>query len=247
MKKIGVTACFFYPDKSRLVFGAKTLTYLEKDMSLYLSRPGVMPILIPDLPDDQLRAFVAELDGLVLQGGNDLAPETYGEQPIGPWLGDAHRDAYELKIMDMAMEDEIPIFGICRGFQVMNVYFGGTLYQDIATQLPGAQKHRDAEEYDQLHHQIDIVPDTVLADMYDGVTQGWVNTIHHQAVKEVGRDLQVMATSIPDSIVEAFTWTERVPGKVMGVQWHPEFFYNFSDPQKLLNPNKLYDHFLSFI
>ncbi len=77
MKKIGVTACFFYPDLNRLVFGAKTLTYLEKDMSLYLSRPGVMPILIPDLPEAELKAFIGELGGVVLQGGVIMAGDIY--------------------------------------------------------------------------------------------------------------------------------------------------------------------------
>jgi putative glutamine amidotransferase len=247
MIKIGITSCFFYPDKQRLVFGAKTLTYLERDMSRYVGRKGVMPILIPDLPDDQLKDFVAELDGVVLQGGNDIAPQTYGEQPIenNRWPGDPYRDAYEMKIIDLALKQDLPILGICRGCQLMNVYFGGTMYQDIATQRPDAGKHRDAEEYDQVNHEIELVPDTILEELHRSDTSRKVNSVHHQAIKDLGKDLQVMATSKPDGLIEAFTWKGAPDGKVMGVQWHPEFFHNFRGGQ-LMNADKVYDQFLSF-
>lgn len=249
MKRIGVSACFLYPDLNRKVFGAKTLTYLERDMSRYLARPDVLPILIPDLNDAELQPFLAELDGLVLQGGDDLAPQTYGEEPIenGRWLGDAHRDAYELKILDYFVKAGKPVFGICRGFQLMNAYFGGTLYQDIATQLPEAKAHRDAQLYDQIHHEIELVPGTLLDELHSQETTSLVNTIHHQAVKQLGDGLQVMAYSVPDRLIEAFTWTGAEPGKVSAVQWHPEFFWNFKTGPTLIDPNKQYEHFLSFI
>lgn len=249
MKKVGVSACFLYPDLSRKVFGAKTLTYLERDMSRYVARPDVMAILIPDLTDECLEPFLAELDGLVLAGGDDLAPETYGEEPIedGRWRGDAYRDAYELKVLDHFIKNDKPILGICRGFQLMNAYFGGTLYQDIATQLPDANAHRDAQLYDQISHQVELLPDTWLADFYAEDPSRWVNTIHHQAIKQLGEGLQLMATSIPEGIPEAYTWEKAAPGKVLGVQWHPEFFWNFEGEHKLMNADRLYDHFLSFI
>lgn len=249
MKKVGVSACFFYPDLNRKVFGAKTLTYLERDMSRYVARPDVMPVLIPDLTDECLEPFLAELDGLVLAGGDDLAPQTYGEEPIenGKWLGDAYRDAYELKVLDHFIKNKKPVLGICRGFQLMNAYFGGTLYQDTATQLPEVKAHRDAQLYDQISHQVELVPGTWLADFYADEPSRRVNTIHHQAVKKLGDQLELMATSIPDNLQEAFTWKGAEPGKVLGVQWHPEFFWNFKGDDKLMNAQRLYDHFLSFI
>jgi putative glutamine amidotransferase len=249
MIKIGVTACFFYPDKNRLVFGHKTLTYLEKDMSTYLARPGVMPILIPDLSDELLMEFVSEMDGIVLQGGNDIAPQTYGETPIenNRWPGDPHRDAYEMKIIDIALAQNKPVLGICRGFQVLNVYFGGTMYQDLQTQLPETRLHRDAEVYDQLTHEVEIVNGTLLEDLFGSEHHQLVNTIHHQGVKDLGKELQVMAYSREDGVVEAFTWKGAPAGKVMGVQWHPEFFANYKGPAKLMEAAPVYDTFLSFI
>jgi len=248
MIKIGVTACFFYPDLSRTVFGAKSLTYLEKDMSLYLAQPGVMPILIPDLDDEELYPFLAEMDGFVLQGGDDLAPQTYGEEPIiaGKWLGDPHRDAYELNIVKYAIEHNKPVFGICRGAQLMNAYFGGTLYQDLTTQLPEVGEHRHAIKYDQVHHPVIFEKGKLLDELYQNDTGTYVNSIHHQGIKDLGKGLEVLAKS-PEGIIEAFSWTGAEPGKVMAVQWHPEFFHNFKGDAKLIDAFIPYNHFLSFI
>ena len=244
MIKLGVTACFMYPDPKRAYFSAKHLCYLERDMARYLYRPQVLPVLIPDLEGDLLLDLLAQMDGFVLQGGDDIAPETYGEQPIGPWRGDPFRDAYEMRVLEYAMEHHKPVFGICRGFQLMNVYFGGTLYQDIATQRPDALQHRDAVQYDQLHHEITLVKNKLLDQLQGQEVTRTVNSVHHQAVKEVGGDLEVLATSAEDGLVEAFQWTKAAAGKVVGVQWHPEFFANSQTP--LMDADKVYQHFLGF-
>ncbi|MEM6846226.1 MAG: gamma-glutamyl-gamma-aminobutyrate hydrolase family protein [Bacteroidota bacterium] len=243
MIKIGVSTCIMYPDVERTYFTPKYLCYLERDMARYLSRPSVLPILIPDLSSNDLPHLLAQMDGFVLQGGSDLAPETYGEKPIGRWLGDAYRDAYELKILDYAIKNDKPVFGICRGFQIMNAYFGGTLYQDIATQLPKANQHRDAKEYDQLNHPIILEEGKLLDRLHQNETNRRVNTVHHQAVKDISKNLEVLATS-PDGLVEAFLWNQTEEGKVIGVQWHPEFFSNSKVP--LMDAEKVYTHFLSF-
>ncbi|MEN7549580.1 gamma-glutamyl-gamma-aminobutyrate hydrolase family protein [Rapidithrix thailandica] len=245
MIKIGVSSCLMYPDVERTVFGPKHLCYLERDMARYLAREEVMPWLIPDLEGKALENFLSEMDGFVFQGGSDLAPQTYGEAPIlnGRWKGDAYRDTYELKIMEYAMKHEKPIFGICRGFQLMNVFFGGCLYQDIATQAPEARQHRDAIQYDQVHHEVALVKDKLLSSLYPGKEKAMVNSVHHQAVKSLGKDLDVLAYSLPDQLVEAFCWTGAQEGKVLGVQWHPEFTPNSTTP--LLDENVLYKHFLS--
>jgi putative glutamine amidotransferase len=240
MIRIGVSACFMYPDPSRAVFGHKQLSYFEHDMSLFLARTGYMPILIPDLPKDQLAPFLSEMQGFVFQGGADIAPGTYGETPIenGRWPGDAHRDAYELSILDWAVKNEKPVFGICRGFQLLNVYFGGTLHQDLALQTGTSVEHRNAEKYDRIFHEVECAKDGLLAKIYkqDRLT---VNSVHHQGVKTLGRDLNVDARSKEDGLIEAFHHT-ALP--VFGVQWHPEFSHTLNGT--VVDPNPLLDHFL---
>lgn len=244
MIKIGVSACFFHPDLNRTTFGPKTLSYLENDMAAYVARPNVLPILIPELPKAEKLAMVNEMAGLVLQGGSDLAPESYGESPIGKWLGDRIRDEYELELMDLFLKAGKPVLGICRGFQVMNAYYGGTLFQDIETQRPDSIKHRDAVEYDRVHHGVRFVEGSFMDNLYEGEENPMVNSVHHQAVKDLGKGLVPQAYSSEDDILEAFIHESAEPGKIMGVQWHPEFFHTLGD--KLIDPFKIIDTFVSF-
>ncbi|HSI78558.1 MAG TPA: gamma-glutamyl-gamma-aminobutyrate hydrolase family protein, partial [Lunatimonas sp.] len=231
---------------SRLVFGPKTLSYLENDMATYISQKGVLPVLIPDLVDDLLLDILDEMDGFVFQGGTDLAPFSYGEEPIipGKWLGDPVRDAYEMKIMDFAFKNEKPIFAICRGFQLLNVYLGGTLYQDIATQRPDAITHRDAQAYDGLRHELKLVPGELLHKIY-GDQKAVVNTVHHQGIKTLGNNLTVLASSKADGIIEAVEYSKDPSGKVLGVQWHPEFSFKSTD--EVLDSQLLYQAFLTHL
>ena len=244
MIKIGITSCFFYPDVSRVVFGPKSLSYVENDMFRYVSQQGVLPVLIPELENERLHDILQELDGIVFQGGTDLAPESYGEDPIipGKWLGDRHRDQYELQIMDYAIRNDIPVLGICRGMQLMNVYFGGTLYQDISTQKKDAFKHRDAIAYDSVHHKIRFTGQNTISELYADFTEPIVNSVHHQGVKTIGEDLTVLAVSEEDDIVEALEYKGSAPGRVLGVQWHPEFSETLKD--KVIPSDRLINHFI---
>lgn len=244
MIKIGVSACFMYPDLKRLVFGAKSLSYIENDMANYVTRKGILPVLIPDVAEDCFYDILSEMDGFIFQGGVDLAPETYGEKPIGKWKGDAYRDQYELKILDYAIKNSKPVLGICRGFQLMNAYFGGTLYQDTLTQNPKAKEHRSAELYDTIKHPIRFVQDSFLDKIYANEEQPHVNTVHHQAIKTLGKDLTTYAFS-DDGLIEAFGYNKEPEGKVMGVQWHPEFFHTIKN--ELVDADILYDAFLNHI
>jgi len=240
-----------YPDRTRAVFGHKTLLYLEKDMSLFLSRRGVLPILIPDLPESELIEFLNQMDAFVFQGGADLAPSSYGEEGIenNRWPGDPHRDHYELKIMDFAFQNKKPVLAVCRGFQVMNVYLGGTLYQDLALQTQTKIIHRDAETYDRVHHEVQLESSGILAEWYgkrsDKKPTLMVNSVHHQGVKTLGRDLIVDAVCADDKLIEAFHYKDLNTQFAVAVQWHPEFSHTLKNT--VADPNPLYDEFLKAV
>ena len=135
------------------------------------------------------------------------------------------------------------MLGICRGAQMINVAFGGTLYQDINSLVPDSFTHRNADTYAKNFHEIIIEPNTGLARMYPDKTKAKVNSIHHQSVKTLGRDLAVEAWSEPDRVVEAIRWKGR--SYVLGIQWHPEFLLPGDD--STLDPTPILDEFLAAV
>jgi putative glutamine amidotransferase len=230
MLRIGISASFLHADPERPIFKGMTLQYIEQNVAHWLMQRDVLAFMIPS-PDGQTRrtsskvtlaAYADALDGLVLMGGSDVCPESYGEKALRPeWNGDRIRDDYEIGLLRAFTARTKPVLGICRGAQLVNVAFGGTLYQDLGTELPGALCHRNWSIYERNAHATSIVPGTGLARLYPGVTSVKTNSIHHQAIKALGRDLVVEARSEPDGIVEALRWTG--PSYVFAVQWHPEF------------------------
>lgn len=244
MLKIGVSACFFHPDSNRNMYSSKTLLYVEQSMARWILSGGAMVFVIPSPQESspiKIADYARELDGLVLEGGSDVSPTSYGETPMKPeWSGDKIRDEYELELTHAFMLEKKPVLGICRGVQLINVAMGGTLYQDINTQRPDSQPHRNAELYDQALHDVELVPNSGLAKLYPGTTKAKINTVHHQAAKDIGRDLVVEAWSAPDRIPEALRWQGE--SYVFGVQWHPEF----QDPARndLLDTKPILNEFL---
>ena len=222
---IGLSSCFFHADPTRPIFKGKTLIYLEQSAANWVMREGVLAYLVPPAPTEgpiQLRDLVAHLDGVVLQGGSDVCPKSYGEEALRPeWNGDWVRDQYEIQLVQECLAQKKPLLGICRGAQLLNVALGGTLYQDIGTQLPKARVHRNWDVYDQIFHDIRFSEGSSLSRLYAGTTTARVNTVHHQAVKDLGKQLRVEATSVEDGVVEAIRYTGD--GFALALQWHPEF------------------------
>ncbi len=243
MKKIGITGGILPPNMERNIFKKKQLCYLEKDFANYWASFGVMPILIPNLEDEFLTDFLLQLDGLALMGGTDISPLRYNEKPIGKWLGDPLRDSYEFKILDWFVQNDLPVFGTCRGFQLLNVYFGGTLYQDLPTQYGSPIKHADMETYDLNLHQITVEKNELFDILNICKTSNKVNSLHHQCVKDLGQDLSPLAYS-EDGLIEAFYYNKIPKGKIMGTQWHPEFSPNST--HRLIDDRAIIQHFLNF-
>lgn len=194
-----------------------------------LVRVGATPLIIPIVDDQEiLNHLMGIADGLLLVGGPDIDPVHYA-QTVQPGLRQVTpaRDKLELTLTRRALRDKIPVFGICRGIQVLNVAAGGSLWQDIASQVPRAQKHDQYPDFreDYLAHQVQIEPDSRIAGIC-GKTRLAVNSLHHQAIDHVGTGLSVVARS-EDGIIEA------VEGDgeqwVVGVQWHPEWLVKNHD------------------
>jgi len=228
--KVGLSPRFLHTAPREMGFRGKTLQYLEQSVAHWLMTAGALVFMIPSIAGGSLLRrgnlriadYVAELDGLVLQGGADVSPLTYGETALKPeWKGDRVRDMYEIDLLQEFISAGKPVLGICRGLQLINVAFGGTLYQDIRTQNAAARVHHDVDAYDQHFHEIALVDGSGLAKLYPDRSSASVNSIHHQAAKDIGKDLAVEALSVPDRLVEALRWKGR--GYVLGVQWHPEF------------------------
>jgi putative glutamine amidotransferase len=184
--------------------------------------------MIPLIADDvaTLREIYEHLDGLLIPGGVDMDPQTYGE-PVTPLCGtiDPARDATELQLVRWAAADGLPVLGLCRGAQVINVALGGSLYQDIASEVPGAEPHdlypTKGFERTHLAHAVDVLAGSRLRDAL-GESKAPVNSMHHQSVKRLGEGLVISATA-PDGVVEAVEGT-RNDAFLVGVQWHPEVF-----------------------
>lgn len=182
---------------------------------------GGLPVLVPlGLASSVLRELYDRLDGLLLSGGGDLQPSTYGVTTSAPLIDvDPQRDGLELTLARWALEDGKPVLGICRGQQVLNVAAGGSLIPDLATYRPAALDHRGASRDPQaLAHPVRVEPDSYLAKLgTPGSLE--VNSSHHQAVDRLADGWRVSA-SAPDGVIEAI----EAPGHpfALAVQWHPE-------------------------
>ncbi|OJY18670.1 gamma-glutamyl-gamma-aminobutyrate hydrolase family protein [Pandoraea sp. 64-18] len=227
--KIGISARIFHPEPGSKGLRSKTLQYLEESIAHWVMSRDVLVFMIPTVDTQgllhpshiRLHDYAKHLDGLVLQGGADVSPHSYSEVATRhEWQGDRMRDMYELELLHEFVEQGKPILGVCRGCQLINVAFGGTLHQDIATDLPDAIPHV-TDTYEHNRHTLTFPEGSSLAQMLGPVDVPIVNSIHHQSVRTLGRDLSVEAVCSEDGVVEAIRY--RKAPFVMGLQWHPEF------------------------
>lgn len=249
--KIGLSACFSHADPARSLFTNKTLQYVEQSITHWLMSAGAMVVMVPcptgetARGDTNLSHYAEWLDGVVMHGGADVWPGTYGEMPLREaWMGDRIRDLYDLALVEAFEQAGKPIFGVCRGLQLINVAFGGTLYQDIETQHPYALQHRDPVSYDQNYHDIELVEGTRLSRLYPGLAHARVNSIHHQGIKHLAPGFEVEAWSYPDHVPEAIR-RQSAAGRsyIAATQWHPEF-HHAGSPVNTVDDTAILDDFL---
>lgn len=181
-------------------------------------KAGALPFLVPStLDDDVIENTVRRVDALLIPGGKDICPCLYGEENTYSEDTNLKADTFQLKMIEAAIKEGKPILGICRGLQLLNVYFGGTLYQDINKENNNALNHADLGRPEVYVHTV-IIKEGSLLHSAMGKREIKVNSLHHQGIKKLGSSLSITAQS-PDGLIEAIEDRKR---KIIAVQWHPE-------------------------
>jgi putative glutamine amidotransferase len=196
---------------------------MRADYVRSVERAGAIPLLLPALAPAHAEAVLERLDGVLLSGGIDVDPALYG-RPRHPKLGrvDRARDEFELALTRLALERDLPLLAICRGQQVLNVATGGTLLQDLPSELKGTVTHDAPGRRTRRSHSVELAPGSRLS-LILGAGPLSVNSFHHQAIDEPGRGVTVTGRSPEDGVIEAVELRDRA--FAIGVQWHPESFW----------------------
>ena len=193
---------------------------MQRDYMNFIENAGGSPVILPLTSDrDVIRTVISRLDGILFTGGPDIHPKFFGEQ-TSPYCGyiSNERDENELAIFAEVFKTEMPIFGICRGLQLINVALGGTLYQDIPTELEYSLDHSMSEKFRGNMHTVEIEKGSPLYDIF-GKGSVEVNSFHHQSVKKLASGLRLAGVAEDGVIEAAFSQDDRF---ICGVQWHPE-------------------------
>jgi putative glutamine amidotransferase len=215
----------------------KTVT-LQNTYTRAIEAAGGLPLIIPYTENEEsIAEYVKICDGFLFSGGCDIEPRKFGEDTL-PECGkiQLYRDYIELEIFKRAFDEKKPIMGICRGIQLINVALGGTLYQNIPTQISTDIPHRQTEAKNQPSHSVKIFSDTPLMELISKERMT-ANSFHHQSIKSLGEGLEVMALA-DDGIIEAIY--RNGENYILGYQWHPERLFDTDADNKAL-----FDDFIS--
>ncbi|MBA2440986.1 MAG: gamma-glutamyl-gamma-aminobutyrate hydrolase family protein [Rubrobacter sp.] len=223
---IGVTATLKEDTESTATRPLGTFVRADLDYVSGVEQAGGIPVVLPPVagdPEAAAGAMLSGLDGLLLSGGSDLHPGYYGEEPL-PGLDAtlSERDAFETVLLEHALRRGMPVFGICRGLQLINVALGGTLYQDLPSQAEGELlDHRQTTPKWVPKHEVEFVPGSTVGEI-TGHARIKVNSYHHQAIKDLAPGLTATARA-GDGVVEAVEARELSSERwLLGVQWHAE-------------------------
>jgi putative glutamine amidotransferase len=201
--------------------GERLTHFLNQAYAQAIEEAGGKALYFPPFSSPGMMAeTLSMIDGLVLTGGADIHPSYYGEEIVAPvFLSPTQRTDFDLEFFRAALQAGKAILAICHGMQIVNVALGGTLFQDIPSQIPRAIEHRGKDGRGAIRHPVRIKKESRLTEILGGRFEIEVPSIHHQAVKGLGTDLRVSAEA-PDGLVEGV----ELPGnpRFIGVQWHPE-------------------------
>ena len=227
---IGVTPYFDYNRKTE---------YMPEGYSRGVEHMGASMISLHyDLAPEKMREVLSQVDAVIFSGGVDMHPRFYG-QAVLPQCDDVdeRRDLMELSLFEMAVQKNLPMLGICRGIQLLNVAMGGTLIQDIPSQCH--VEHQQKAHRFALWHDVKLVPVTPLSELYGGAETLYTNSFHHQGILDLAPGLTVNAMAA-EGFPEAFTSQGSLP--ILGVQWHPEVSFCVDDQSP-----KIFDLFRTMV
>ena len=214
---IGISGSVIIDDGG--IFPGYRRSYVNEDYVDSVIQNGGIPYIIPFNENEEvIKEQLLNVQGLILSGGHDVDPHNYKEEPEQK-LGDIwpQRDQFDMLLLKLAEENGIPVLGICRGAQIINVYHGGTLYQDLSYRKVKTLKHNQGQTPTLLTHTVETVAGTKIAELL-GKEKIQTNSFHHQLIKDVAPDFKVSARCV-DGVVEAI---ENKDASVIAVQWHPE-------------------------